>query len=87
MSSGTSESTWRWERGLDAVWTLWFDQPGRSHNLIDPSTLDELEARLVEAEGDSSIKGLVIRKLPSQGGFWQWGGPRHDPGVSDDGGG
>jgi enoyl-CoA hydratase/carnithine racemase len=68
MSSATSESSWRWERGLDAVWTLWFDRPGRSHNVLDPSTLDELEARLVDVEGDSSVKGLVI-KSAKPGGF------------------
>jgi enoyl-CoA hydratase/carnithine racemase len=68
MSSAASESSWRWERGPGAVWTLWFDQPGQSHNLLDPCTLDELEARLVEAEGDSSITGLVIRSA-KPGGF------------------
>jgi 3-hydroxyacyl-CoA dehydrogenase/enoyl-CoA hydratase/3-hydroxybutyryl-CoA epimerase len=68
MSSGSSEASWRWERGLGAVWTLWFDQPGRSHNLLDPSTLDELEARLVDVEGDSSVKGLMI-KSAKPGGF------------------
>jgi enoyl-CoA hydratase/carnithine racemase len=68
MSSATSDSTWRWERGAGAVWTLWFDQPGRSDNILDPSTLDELEARLIEVEGDSSVKGLVIRSAKT-GGF------------------
>ena len=68
MSSATSEATWRWERGLDAVWTLWFDQPGRSHNVLDPTALDELEARLLEIEGESSVKGLMI-KSAKPGGF------------------
>jgi enoyl-CoA hydratase/carnithine racemase len=67
MSSATSESTWRWERGRDAVWTLWFDQPGRSHNVLDPSTLDELEARLVEVESDASVKGLMIKSAKPAG--------------------
>ena len=61
MSSATSELSWRWERGPDAVWAFWFDQPGRSHNVLDPSALDELEARLLEIEDESSVKGLVIK--------------------------
>src|SRR5580700_9063776 len=68
MSSEASDSSWRLERGPDGVWSLWFDQPAHSHNVLNPSTLDELEARLVEAEGDSSIKGLVIRSA-KPGGF------------------
>jgi enoyl-CoA hydratase/carnithine racemase len=68
MSLAPAESSWRWEHSLDAVWTLWFDQPGRTHNVLDPSTLDELEARLVDVEGDSSVKGLVI-KSAKPGGF------------------
>jgi len=67
MSSATSGSIWRWERGADGVWTLWFDQPGRSQNVLDPAALDELEARLVEAEAESAVRSLVIRSAKAEG--------------------
>ena len=67
MSSATSGSIWRWERGADGVWTLWFDQPGRSQNVLDPAALDELETRLVEAEGEHALQSLVIRNAKPKG--------------------
>jgi 3-hydroxyacyl-CoA dehydrogenase/enoyl-CoA hydratase/3-hydroxybutyryl-CoA epimerase len=47
---------------------LWFDQPGRSHNLLDRPALDELESHLGEAAADSAIRGLVLRS-GKPGGF------------------
>jgi len=67
MSSATSGSIWRWERGGDGVWTLWFDQPGRSQNVLDPAALDELEIRLAEAEGEHALQSLVIRSAKAKG--------------------
>jgi len=67
MSSETSGSIWRWERTPDGVWTLWFDQPGRSQNVLDPAALDELETRLVEAEGEYALQSLVIRSAKPKG--------------------
>jgi len=67
MSSATSGSIWRWERGEDGVWTLWFDQPGRSQNVLDPAALDELETRLAEAEGEHALQSLVIRSAKAKG--------------------
>ncbi len=68
MSSATSETTWRWERGALGINTLWFDQPGRSHNVLSAAALDELEALLIEAESEPGTRGLVIRSAKS-GGF------------------
>jgi len=67
MSSATSGSIWRWERGGDGVWTLWFDQTGRSQNVLDPAALDELETRLAEAEGEQALQSLVIRSAKAKG--------------------
>jgi len=67
MSSATSGSIWRWERGGDGVWTLWFDQPGRSQNVLDPAALDELEIRLAEAEGEHALQALGVRSAKAKG--------------------
>jgi enoyl-CoA hydratase/carnithine racemase len=67
MSSATSESSWRWEGRPGAVWTLWFDRPDSSHNLLDPCTLDELEARLIDVDGDSVVRCVVIRSAKPAG--------------------
>ena len=67
MSHATTEAIWRWEEGADGIRTLWFDQPGRSQNVLDDAALDELEARLVEVENDGSVRGLVIRSAKPAG--------------------
>jgi enoyl-CoA hydratase/carnithine racemase len=67
MVSPTSVSHWRLERGTDGAATLWFDQPGRVHNLLDPLALDELDAVLDDVEGTPSIGGLVIRSAKASG--------------------
>jgi 3-hydroxyacyl-CoA dehydrogenase/enoyl-CoA hydratase/3-hydroxybutyryl-CoA epimerase len=46
---------------------LWFDQPGRSQNVIDPDALDELETHLGEAESDRAVQSLVIRSAKAEG--------------------
>ncbi len=67
MDSPTSVSHWRLERGTDGAATLWFDQPGRAHNLLDTLALDELDAVLVEVESTPSIGGLAIRSAKASG--------------------
>jgi 3-hydroxyacyl-CoA dehydrogenase/enoyl-CoA hydratase/3-hydroxybutyryl-CoA epimerase len=67
MSLATPEAAWRWEGGAEGIRTLWFDQPGGSHNVLDACTLDELEARLVEVENDGSVRGLLIRSAKPAG--------------------
>jgi 3-hydroxyacyl-CoA dehydrogenase/enoyl-CoA hydratase/3-hydroxybutyryl-CoA epimerase len=67
MSSAALESIWRWERGAGGIWTLWFDQPGRSQNILDPAALDELQTRLAEAEADRALQALVIRSAKAEG--------------------
>jgi enoyl-CoA hydratase/carnithine racemase len=67
MSSAISEAAWRWDRNGDGVWTLWFDQPDRHQNVLDAAALEELEARLVEAEGAHTVRGLLIRSAKPAG--------------------
>jgi 3-hydroxyacyl-CoA dehydrogenase/enoyl-CoA hydratase/3-hydroxybutyryl-CoA epimerase len=67
MSCEASGSNWRWERTESGVWTLWFDQPGREQNVVDPAVLDELETCLVEAEGEFALQSLVIRSAKAKG--------------------
>jgi enoyl-CoA hydratase/carnithine racemase len=61
MSSSTSPHSWRRERDDRGVWTLWFDQPDRSYNVLDQAAFDELDAHLAEAEHDASIVGCILR--------------------------
>ncbi|MDG3004502.1 enoyl-CoA hydratase-related protein [Paludisphaera mucosa] len=61
MTDDARGTAWRWERGDGGVWTLWFDQPGRPQNVLDGPALDELDERLAEVEGDSSVLGVLIR--------------------------
>jgi enoyl-CoA hydratase/carnithine racemase len=67
MSHAITEAIWRWKEGPDGIRTLWFDQPGRSQNVLDDSVLDELESRLVELDNDGSARGLVIRSAKPAG--------------------
>jgi enoyl-CoA hydratase/carnithine racemase len=67
MSSSASAPSWRWETAGDGLRTLWFDRPGRSINVLDGSTLDELEARIAAVECDSSIRGVLIRSAKPAG--------------------
>ncbi len=67
MSAGLSQNTWRSETGSGDVTTLWFDCPGRSQNVLDPVALDELDERLAEIEGNSSIRGVLIRSAKPAG--------------------
>jgi enoyl-CoA hydratase/carnithine racemase len=67
MSSAASGPSWRWDRAADGVWTLWFDQPGRAQNVLDPAALDELETCLAEAGAECPAKALVIRSAKPEG--------------------
>jgi 3-hydroxyacyl-CoA dehydrogenase/enoyl-CoA hydratase/3-hydroxybutyryl-CoA epimerase len=67
MSSGHRDAAWRLERAPDGLWTLWFDQPGRRRNALDPAALQELGAHLVEAKGAGGLRGLVIRSAKPAG--------------------
>jgi enoyl-CoA hydratase/carnithine racemase len=67
MSQAPAEAIWRWEAGPDGIRTLWFDQPGRSQNVLDDAALDELDARLVELDNDRSARALVIRSAKPSG--------------------
>jgi len=68
MTDEAPQPAWRWDRGENDVWTLWFDQPGRRHNILDRQALDELDERLEEVERDGSVSGLLIRSAKG-GGF------------------
>jgi len=68
MSDGQSQTTWRSETSPGDVTTLWFDCPGRSQNVLNLVAFDELDQCLAEIEGDSSIRGVLIRSA-KPGGF------------------
>ena len=58
MSSPDSHASWRREHDARGVCTLWFDQPGRSFNLLDRPAIDELESHLADLEAKPAIAGL-----------------------------
>ncbi len=67
MSDVPSQNTWRPETDTGGVTTLWFDCPGRSQNVLDPVALDELDQCLAAIEGNSSIRGVLIRSAKPAG--------------------
>jgi 3-hydroxyacyl-CoA dehydrogenase/enoyl-CoA hydratase/3-hydroxybutyryl-CoA epimerase len=68
MSDGTTTTAWRWDRNTDGVWSLWFDSPGRSHNVLDGPAIADLGQRLSEVEADPSCRGVLIHSA-KPGGF------------------
>ena len=68
MSSATSEPSWRWERGAGRrSRTLWFDQPGRSQNVLDLAGARRAGQPTAEVENDGGIRELVIRSAKPAG--------------------
>ncbi|OJW25847.1 MAG: hypothetical protein BGO49_22380 [Planctomycetales bacterium 71-10] len=67
MTDEARATAWRWDRGGDGVWTLWFDQPGRALNVLDRGALDGLDERLAEVEADASVHGVLIRSAKPSG--------------------
>ena len=68
MTVDTTRSAWRWDRGEEGIWTLWFDQPGKSHNLLSDDAFRELDDRLAEVEENESVRGVLVRSA-KEGGF------------------
>jgi enoyl-CoA hydratase/carnithine racemase len=68
MSDAESRAIWRAERGKEGVTTLWFDSPGRSQNVLDMASFDELDVCLSEIEDDASVRGVLVRS-GKPGGF------------------
>jgi enoyl-CoA hydratase/carnithine racemase len=68
MSSPNSQASWRRECDDRGVRTLWFDQPGRSFNLLDRPAIDELESHLADLEANPAVPGCIIRS-GKPGGF------------------
>jgi enoyl-CoA hydratase/carnithine racemase len=56
------------DHGQGDVWTLWFDRPGRSQNVLDTLAFEELDDCLNVVEGAPSVRGLLIRSR-KPGGF------------------
>jgi enoyl-CoA hydratase/carnithine racemase len=67
MASATSPASWRAEPGARDIWTLWFDQAGRTHNVLDERALDELETSLDQAARQASVRAVVIRSAKERG--------------------
>src|SRR5262249_4588189 len=68
MSSTLPGASWRIESDDRGVRTLWFDQPGRSFNLLDRPAIDELDSHIAEIEATPAIRGCIIRS-GKRGGF------------------
>jgi enoyl-CoA hydratase/carnithine racemase len=68
MTSPKSPASWRRESDARGVRTLWFDQPGRSFNLLDRPAIDELESHLADLEASPAVPGCIIRSA-KPGGF------------------
>ncbi len=68
MTSQKSITSWRRESDARGVNTLWFDQPGRSFNLLDRPAIDELDSYLEEIEAEPAARGCIIRSA-KPGGF------------------
>ncbi len=67
MTDEARATVWRWDRDDDGVWTLWFDMPGKSLNLLNPAALEELDQRLAEVEADAGVQGILIRSAKPAG--------------------
>ncbi len=67
MSSPDARASWRRECDDRGVRTLWFDQPGRSCNLLDRPAIDELESHLADLEADPTAPGCIIRSAKPSG--------------------
>jgi 3-hydroxyacyl-CoA dehydrogenase/enoyl-CoA hydratase/3-hydroxybutyryl-CoA epimerase len=68
MTSSDYGASWRRESDHRGVRTLWFDQAGRSFNLLDRPAIDELESHLADLEANPAIPGCIIRSA-KPGGF------------------
>jgi enoyl-CoA hydratase/carnithine racemase len=66
-TSSRAGTSWRCDRTGGDVWTLWFDSPGRSHNVLDQAAFEELDHRLDEVEADGSARGLLLRSGKESG--------------------
>ena len=67
MTDGLSRKSWRLDRSDDGLWTLWFDCPGRTYNVLDPAAFEDLDGCLAELEGETSLRGLLIRSDKTSG--------------------
>src|SRR5262249_39925285 len=67
MSSPVYGASWRVESDDRGIRTLWFDQPGRSFNLLDRPAIDELESHLADSEANPAIRGCIIRRAQPRG--------------------
>src|SRR4051812_33360591 len=67
MTDGLSRKSWRLERSDDGLWTLWFDCPGRTYNVLDPAAFEDLDGCLAPLEGESSLRGLLVRSDKTSG--------------------
>ena len=50
----------KFETDAEAIATVTWDTPGKTTNLIDETSLDELEAIIAHLEGDADIKGVIM---------------------------
>jgi enoyl-CoA hydratase/carnithine racemase len=67
MTEGLPGKSWRLDPCDDGLWTLWFDCPGRSYNVLDPAAFEDLDGCIAEVERQPEVRGLLIRSEKSSG--------------------
>ena len=61
MSDVETRTPWRRDDGPGGLCTLWFDSPGRTHNVLGGLAFEELDQHLAAIESDPAVRGVLVR--------------------------
>ena len=61
MSDEETRTPWRRDDGPGGLCTLWFDCPGRTHNVLGGIEFQELDRHLADIESDPAVRGVLVR--------------------------
>lgn len=61
MRDEETRAPWRRDDGPGGLCTLWFDFPGRTHNVLNGLAFEELDQHLAAIESDAAVRGVLIR--------------------------
>jgi 3-hydroxyacyl-CoA dehydrogenase/enoyl-CoA hydratase/3-hydroxybutyryl-CoA epimerase len=67
MSDEETIAPWRRDDGPGGLCTLWFDYPGRTHNVLNGLAFEELDQHLAAIESDPAVRGVLIRSSKAAG--------------------
>jgi 3-hydroxyacyl-CoA dehydrogenase/enoyl-CoA hydratase/3-hydroxybutyryl-CoA epimerase len=65
--SDETKAHWRRDDGPGGLCTLWFDCPGRTHNVLSGPAFQELDQQLAGIESDPAVPGVLIRSSKAAG--------------------